>query len=97
MTAIARAYRHALSGRGAAQLLDYGDPQGLLRLRVALAEMLSATRGISAGPESLIVTRGSQMALDLVARALVRPFVAFYLGAMGANYSRSSRGRSHPG
>jgi GntR family transcriptional regulator/MocR family aminotransferase len=83
VTAIARAYRHALSGRGAAQLLDYGDPQGLLRLRAALAEMLSATRGLSAGPESLIVTRGSQMGLYLVSRALIAPGDVVAVEALG--------------
>ncbi len=37
----------------------------------ALAGMLSALRGVPADDESLMVTRGSQLALDLVARALL--------------------------
>ena len=39
----------------------------------ALAQMLSAARGLAADEETLLVTRGSQMALDLVARALLAP------------------------
>ncbi|WP_437591470.1 PLP-dependent aminotransferase family protein [Sorangium sp. So ce1000] len=70
--ALARAYRRALHA-GSKRLLDYADPRGDERLRAALAAMLSAVRGLAAGPESVLVTRGSQMALDLVARALIAP------------------------
>ncbi len=79
--ALARAYRRALTqevkARGDARrgpsTLDYGDPRGHARLREALASMLSAVRGLAAGPEAILVTRGSQMALDLTARALLAP------------------------
>lgn len=67
-----RAYRRVLS-RAPAELLGYGDPRGHLRLRAALAEMLAATRGLAAGADDVVVTRGSQMALHLVARALISP------------------------
>jgi GntR family transcriptional regulator/MocR family aminotransferase len=69
---IGRAYRRALSLRGA-DLLGYGDPEGNAALRAALASMLASTRGLSAGPGDVLVTRGSQMALMLAARALLRP------------------------
>ncbi len=67
-----RAYRRVLA-RGPAELLGYGDPRGHARLRAALADMLAATRGLSATADDLVVTRGSQMALHLVARAIVSP------------------------
>ena len=69
---IGRAYRRALALRGT-DLLTYGDPEGHPALRASLASMLSSARGLSAGPQDLLVTRGSQMALTLVARALLRP------------------------
>ena len=69
---IGRAYRRVLALRGA-DLLAYGDPEGHPALRAALASMLASTRGLSVGPEDVLVTRGSQMALTLVARALVHP------------------------
>ncbi|WP_437308781.1 PLP-dependent aminotransferase family protein [Sorangium sp. So ce388] len=69
---LARAYRRALRAEPK-RLLDYADPRGHERLRAALAAMLSAVRGLAAGPESVLVTRGSQMAIDLVARALLAP------------------------
>jgi GntR family transcriptional regulator/MocR family aminotransferase len=68
---IGRAYRRVLHTYGSG-LLSYGDPAGLLRLRRGLATMLSATRGLAVDPASILVTRGSQMALALTARALIR-------------------------
>jgi GntR family transcriptional regulator/MocR family aminotransferase len=70
--AIGRAWRRAMTTAGR-RLLAYGDPEGHPALRAALAAMLSSTRGLAIGADDLVVTRGSQMALTLVARALVRP------------------------
>jgi GntR family transcriptional regulator/MocR family aminotransferase len=70
--ALSRAYRRALRFRGSS-VLDYGDARGHPRLRAALAEMLSATRGLAVTPDSVLVTRGSQMAFDLAARSLLSP------------------------
>ena len=82
VAALARAYRRALRQRGRV-LLDYAAPEGLPRLRAALAAMLAATRGLAAGPDDLLVTRGSQMALELVARALVTPGDLVAVEALG--------------
>jgi len=70
VAAIARAYRRALRRPG---ILDYGGPLGEERLREAIGAMLRSTRGLDPDPAGLIVTRGSQFALALVARALLRP------------------------
>jgi GntR family transcriptional regulator/MocR family aminotransferase len=80
--AIARAYRRALR-RGGKALLSYADPRGCPALRVALAEMLSATRGLAAREENILVTRGSQMAIDLAARALLEPGAVVAVEALG--------------
>jgi GntR family transcriptional regulator / MocR family aminotransferase len=69
---LSRAYRRALARHGQA-LLGYGDPRGHPRLRRALAEMLTTTRALPACEDTVFITRGSQMALDLIARALLRP------------------------
>jgi GntR family transcriptional regulator/MocR family aminotransferase len=69
---IGRAYRRVLGLRGA-ELLAYGEPEGHAGLRTALAFMLTSTRGLPAGPGDVLITRGSQMALTLAARALLRP------------------------
>ncbi|HYN09828.1 MAG TPA: PLP-dependent aminotransferase family protein [Vicinamibacterales bacterium] len=70
--AIGRAYRRVLARR-AGLVLSYGDPEGHPALRSALASMLAVTRALPIGPEDVLVTRGSQMALSLVARTLLRP------------------------
>lgn len=70
--AMARAYRRALR-MCRNEVLGYGDPQGQVRLRGALASMLTATRGLTVASSDILVTRGAQMAIDLVARILLRP------------------------
>ena len=70
--AIGRAYRRVLALR-AHDVLAYGDPEGHPALRSALASMLAHTRGLAVTAEDVVITRGSQMALTLVARALLRP------------------------
>jgi GntR family transcriptional regulator/MocR family aminotransferase len=69
---IGRAYRRAIRRQGPV-LLSYGRPQGHERLREAIAAMLSATRGLAVRADDVCVTRGSQMAIALLARALLRP------------------------
>jgi GntR family transcriptional regulator / MocR family aminotransferase len=67
---LGRAYHRALR-LGHERLLGYCDPAGHPRLREALAEMVSATRSLPADAASILVTRGSQMAWTLIARALL--------------------------
>src|SRR5262249_12710219 len=69
---LGRAIRRAMATRSEA-LLSYGPPEGHPRLRKALAEMLCSTRGLAVGPLNVCITRGSQMALSLVARSMLRP------------------------
>jgi GntR family transcriptional regulator/MocR family aminotransferase len=69
---LTRAYRRSAKRYGHT-LLGYGnDPRGHLRLRAAVGRMVAAARGLSADPDSILITRGSQMALDLIARSLVK-------------------------
>jgi GntR family transcriptional regulator / MocR family aminotransferase len=70
--ALGRAYRRVLS-RSAIALLSYAAPEGHGRLREAIAAMLRATRGLAATASNVCITRGSQMAISLVARSLLRP------------------------
>src|SRR5215813_6567210 len=69
---LGRAIRRAMSTRSES-LLSYGPPEGHPRLRKAVAEMLVSTRGLVAGPSNICITRGSQMALSLIAKSVVRP------------------------
>ena len=79
---LARAWRSALRHtRG--RLLSYGDPRGHPRLRQALAAMLTAERGLVPGPDDLLITRGSQQALFLVAQSLLKPGDRVAVEALG--------------
>lgn len=68
----ARAWRRVLRLHGR-RALDYADPRGDPALRAAVAGMLAAARGLAVGPDDVLITRGSQMALYLVGAALLRP------------------------
>lgn len=77
---LSRAFREALRDP---KTLGYGAAEGCPRLRAALASMLSSTRGVARGPDEILVTSGSQMALDLVARGLFRPGARIAVEALG--------------
>ena len=51
--------------------LQYGPTEGYAPLRAYLAERL-ATRGIVAAPDEILLTTGSQQALDLLGKVLLR-------------------------
>jgi GntR family transcriptional regulator/MocR family aminotransferase len=71
-------------------LFSYGDPAGYPPLRRAIAEYLRAARGVNCCWQQVIVTSGSQQALDLAARVLLDPGDTAwvedpgYFGARGA-------------
>jgi GntR family transcriptional regulator / MocR family aminotransferase len=70
---LARAYRAALRQAARASWLGYGDPSGSLVLRETVANMLTTHRGLVTTADNICITRGSQMAIFLVARILLRP------------------------
>ena len=80
--ALARAWRRAVR-RDGRRLLAYGAPQGHAGLRAALAAMLRAIRGLACGADDVLVTRGSQMAIDLCARGLLAPGDRVAVEALG--------------
>lgn len=66
-----RCLEHALrSGRGRA--LGYSPREGVPRLREQVAKDL-ARQGVPASADDVLITTGSQQALDLIVRALVNP------------------------
>ncbi|MEM6432217.1 MAG: PLP-dependent aminotransferase family protein, partial [Deinococcota bacterium] len=53
------------------QFMGYGNSAGLLELRQALAEHLRVARGVRCQPEDIVITTGTQQAVDLTARLLL--------------------------
>jgi GntR family transcriptional regulator / MocR family aminotransferase len=53
-------------------MTEYHDPAGIYELRQAISDHLRPARGIDAEPEQIIIVNGSQEALNIVARLLVK-------------------------
>lgn len=66
-----RCLDHVLRNQGA-RALAYCPRDGLPRLRALISEDLGR-QGVPASPDDIIVTTGSQQALDLIARSLINP------------------------
>ncbi|NJO05945.1 MAG: PLP-dependent aminotransferase family protein [Chloroflexaceae bacterium] len=72
------------------ELLTYGDSGGYWPLREAIAEYLGPARGVHCQPEQVIITAGSQNALDLVARLVLDPGDAAWIEEPGYRGARSA-------
>jgi GntR family transcriptional regulator / MocR family aminotransferase len=64
-----RAQRRALAA-APGDAFDYGRPEGMLALRLALADYLARARGLRVSADDVIVTTGFTQSLSLIARAL---------------------------
>jgi DNA-binding transcriptional MocR family regulator len=79
---------HRLLHERGAQALQYGSGQGDVTLREQILEVIGEV-GVSAHPDDIVVTPGSQMALDLVTRIFCDPGdvvlveAPSYVGALG--------------
>ena len=73
---LARAYRGALMKLSRSNRLADEHPLGSPALRQAIATMLNFDRGLPVSPERICLTRGSQMAIFLVAALLSGPGTA---------------------
>lgn len=65
-----RAYRQYFNQASRQQLLGYNDALGYMPFREAVATMLNQARGMQAQPSGVCITRGSQMALFLIAHTM---------------------------
>ncbi|MFL5655747.1 MAG: PLP-dependent aminotransferase family protein [Ktedonobacteraceae bacterium] len=79
------------------EFAHYQPPAGYFPLREAIAAQIGVTRGVRCTPEHIIITAGSQGALDLTARTLLNPGEAAwlenpgYFGARGALIAAGAR------
>jgi len=64
--------------------LKYGSTLGSENLRISLSAYLSNTRGLTASPENIILTKGSQMGIYLAAQLLLNPADTIAVGV--SNY-----------
>jgi 2-aminoadipate transaminase len=94
--AVARASQAVLSADGPAAL-QYGVTEGHLPLRQWVCAHLAATVGLAVTPGDILITNGSQQALDLLAKVLLDPGDLVvtenpaYLGALQAFQAYEAR------
>jgi GntR family transcriptional regulator / MocR family aminotransferase len=82
---VARAARHGLHS-----LARYQSPAGYEPLREAIAAHIGITRGVRCAPEQIIITAGSQGAIDLAVRTLLGPGEAAWVESPGYFGTRGS-------
>jgi GntR family transcriptional regulator/MocR family aminotransferase len=82
--------------------MAYGDPAGYLPLRHAVADYLRTARAVTCDARQVLIVSGSQMALHLCARVLLKPSDTFcfedpgYPGARAALSATGARLQSVP-
>lgn len=72
------------------QLMAYGDPAGYLPLRHAVADYLRTARAVACDASQIMIVSGSQMALHLCARVLLKPGDTLYFEDPGYSGARSA-------
>src|SRR6201995_5268725 len=66
-------WRRRVAAAVDAEHREYGDPAGRIRLRRAIAGWVARSRSVAAREGTIVVTCGTQHAIDLVPRVLLEP------------------------
>jgi len=69
---LASIYGRLLRAEGSKEYLMYGDARGHIKARMALADYFRADRGLNISADNIMITRGSQMAIYMAAKILIR-------------------------
>jgi GntR family transcriptional regulator/MocR family aminotransferase len=70
----------------------YSDPRGLPQLRQAICDYLRAARAVRCEPEQIVVTAGTQHAIDLVIRVLRNADMQAWIEDPGYSLTRQALG-----
>jgi GntR family transcriptional regulator / MocR family aminotransferase len=68
----------------------YSDPRGLPKLRRAICDYLRAARAVRCAPEQIVVTAGTQHAIDLIIRVLHRGELQAWVEDPGYSLTRQA-------
>nr|WP_121272588.1 PLP-dependent aminotransferase family protein [Pedobacter schmidteae] len=71
ITELARAYRQIFGRKARWQMMGYGDSMGDPAFRQAISKMLNHQRGMQLSEDMICITRGSQMAMYVIAQCLM--------------------------
>jgi GntR family transcriptional regulator/MocR family aminotransferase len=68
--------------------LGYGDPQGTPELRKSVCDYLQAARGVRCAPDQVVITAGTQQAVDIVIRVMQGPDKEVWIEDPGYSLTR---------
>jgi GntR family transcriptional regulator/MocR family aminotransferase len=68
--------------------LGYADPRGMLELRKSVCDYLQAARAVRCEPEQIVVTAGTQQAIDIVTRVMQGPDKEVWIEDPGYSLTR---------
>ena len=68
--------------------LGYGDPHGMLDLRKSVCDYLRAARAVRCEPEQVVITAGTQQAVDIVTRVVQGPDKEVWIEDPGYSLTR---------
>jgi GntR family transcriptional regulator/MocR family aminotransferase len=68
--------------------LGYADPHGMLELRKSVCDYLKAARAVRCEPEQVVITAGTQQALDIVIRVMQGPDKEVWIEDPGYSLTR---------
>jgi len=84
---LGRAYKSVLSRATYMKYMSYVETHGVQKFRMVLSDYLNASRGLQTTYENILITRGSQMALYLVASVLFSKGDTIIVGDTNYYYS----------
>jgi len=84
---ISRSYKSVLNRKSSRFLLSYIDPEGSSVVRKAISEYLNGSRGLQTKEQNIVVTRGTQMAMYLLAQILISPGDLVVAAEIGYRYA----------
>lgn len=80
--------------------LGYTDPAGLAELRANICDYLQAARAVSCDPAQIVITAGTQQAIDIAIRVLLAPGDEVWIEDPGYPLTRAqlllAKARPHP-
>jgi GntR family transcriptional regulator/MocR family aminotransferase len=66
----------------------YGDPRGMLELRTSVCDYLQVARGVRCEPAQVVITAGTQQAVDIVIRVMQGPDKEVWIEDPGYSLTR---------
>jgi len=84
---LSRGYKRVVSRKSGRILLSYIDVSGNEHVRKAISDYLNSSRGLQSSESNILITRGTQMAMFLLARVLLSAGDIMITGELSFRYA----------